>query len=112
MSIKEFAAKIKAPILWGNLLAMLVVIVLLCFGVMWWLNSYTHHGEGIEVPNLYGVTHKEAVLRLDSVGLVVVANDSSYVERSPSSSRLRGGSARLSSIQPYYQLILCAGPNG
>ena len=52
MSIKEFAAKIKAPILWGNLLAMLVVIVLLCIGVMWWLNSYTHHGEGIEVPNL------------------------------------------------------------
>lgn len=83
MSIKEFAAKIKAPILWGNLLAMLVVIVLLCFGVMWWLNSYTHHGEGIEVPNLYGVTHKEAVLRLDSVGLVVVANDSSYVEGLP-----------------------------
>ena len=83
MSIKEFAAKIKAPILWGNLLAMLVVIVLLCFGVMWWLNSYTHHGAGIEVPNLYGVTHKEAVLRLDSVGLVVVANDSSYVEGLP-----------------------------
>ena len=83
MSIKEFAAKIKAPILWGNLLAMLVVIVLLCIGVMWWLNSYTHHGEGIEVPNLYGVTHKEAVQKLDSAGLVVVVNDSSYVEGLP-----------------------------
>ena len=83
MTVKEFFEKLKAPILWGNLLAMLLVIILLCFGVKWWLASYTHHGEGIEVPNLYGMTHRVAVGKLDPVGLLVVANDSSYVEGLP-----------------------------
>jgi beta-lactam-binding protein with PASTA domain len=83
MTVKEFFGKFKAPMFWGNLLAMLVVVILLCFGLKWWLSSYTHHGEGIEVPNLYGITHRVAVHRLDSIGLVVVANDSSYVEGLP-----------------------------
>ena len=83
MTVKEFFGKFKAPMFWGNLLAMLVVVILLCFGLKWWLSSYTHHGEGIEVPNLYGMTHRVAVHRLDSIGLVVVANDSSYVEGLP-----------------------------
>ena len=83
MSVKEFIAKFKAPMLWGNLLAMLVVIILLCFGIKWLLASYTHHGEGIEVPNLYGMTHDGAVHKLDSIGLLIVTNDSSYVEGLP-----------------------------
>jgi len=83
MTVKEFFEKLKAPILWGNLLAMLLVVILLCFGVKWWLASYTHHGEGIEVPSLYGMTHRVAVGKLDPVGLLVVANDSSYVEGLP-----------------------------
>ena len=66
-----------------NLVAMLAVVIILFFGVKWWLSSYTHHGEGIEVPNLYGMTHQTALHQLDSVGLLVVANDSSYVEGMP-----------------------------
>jgi beta-lactam-binding protein with PASTA domain len=83
MTVKEFFGKFKAPMLWGNLLAMLAVVVLLCFGVKWWLAIYTHHGEEIVVPSLYGVTLRDAVGKLDPDGLIVVANDSSYVEGLP-----------------------------
>lgn len=83
MNAKEFFKKLTAPMVWGNLLAMLVVVVLLCFGMKWWLSSYTHHGEGIEVPNLYGIPQPKAFNRLDSLGLLLVVNDSSYIEGMP-----------------------------
>ena len=87
--IAKGAIKKSAKTAWGcsvwiiNLVAMLVVVIVLFFGVKWWLNSYTHHGEGIEVPNLYGMTHQTALHELESVGLLVIANDSSYVEGLP-----------------------------
>ena len=80
MSVKEFFHKLFSPLLWGNLLAMLLVIVALCVGVKFWLNYYTHHGEGVEVPDLYGVPYRMAIAKLDSLGLVLVVNDSSYIE--------------------------------
>ena len=78
------AKNMRGCLVWiVNLVAMLVVAVALFFGVKWWLGYYTHHGEGIEVPDLYGMTHQTALHRLDSVGLLVVANDSFYVEGLP-----------------------------
>jgi hypothetical protein len=83
------AAKKTAKTAWGcsvwviNLVAMLVVVIVLFFGVKWGLDSYTHHGEGIEVPDLYGMTHQEALHKLEAEGLLVIANDSSYVEGLP-----------------------------
>ena len=66
-----------------HLAAMVLVVIVLLFGVRWWLDSYTHHGEGVEVPDLYGITYPKAIEKLDSAGLVVIANDSSYVEGLP-----------------------------
>lgn len=88
-NILKSAAKKKAKTAGGcstwifHLAAMVVAVVVLFFGVKWWLDYYTHQGEGIEVPDLYGMTHQEALHKLDSVGLLVIANDSSYVEGLP-----------------------------
>lgn len=83
-AVKKPAKKKQGLMVWGiNLVAMLVVVVLIFVGVIWWLNSYTHHGEGIEVPDLYGMTHQEALHKLEAEGLLVIANDSSYVESLP-----------------------------
>lgn len=73
----------KTRWLWLNILAIALILVALCLGVKWWLGSYTHHGEGIEVPDLYGMTHQKALHRLDTLGLLVVVNDSSYVDDLP-----------------------------
>ena len=83
MNAKEFYKKLSAPMVWGNLLAMFVVVILLCFGLKWWLSAYTHHGEGVKVPDLYGLKHQEAVEKFEADELVVVVNDSTYVNGMP-----------------------------
>lgn len=83
MSVKRFFRKLFSPLLWGNLLAMVLVCVLLFVVLVWWLNSYTHHGEGIEVPDFCGVSYSKASEKGEELGLVVLANDSSYDKKLP-----------------------------
>ena len=86
MFIKNLIKKLTAPIMWGNLLAMVAVVVFLCVALVWWLSFYTHHGEGIEVPDFYGLTYVRAVEVGDNHGLILVANDSTYNKRLPAGS--------------------------
>ena len=83
MSIKDFFKKFASARLWLHLLGMLLVVVLLFFGVQWWLSSYTHHGEGVDVPQLYNMDYDEAEDRLEELGLQLAVNDSTYMEGMP-----------------------------
>jgi beta-lactam-binding protein with PASTA domain len=83
MKAKEFFGKFLSAYLWGNLLAMALVVVGLCFGVKYGLELYTHHGEGIEVPKLVNMTSKNARLLLAENGLELQVNDSGYNKRLP-----------------------------
>ena len=83
MNVKEFFGKFVSRYLLLHLAAMVAVIVVLCLGVKFGLEYYTHHGEGIEVPNLYGVDFKKAFLSLYEKELYVVANDTGYNKRMP-----------------------------
>lgn len=83
MDTKEFFGKFKSKYLWGNLLAMALTVVLLCVGVKFGLDIYTHHGEGVPVPNLTGMTFNNAAHLLDSNGLRIVVSDSGYNKRLP-----------------------------
>lgn len=83
MEVKEFFSKIKRHYVLINLLAMAMVIVLLCVGVKYALAIYTHHGEGIEVPDLKGMTYLKARLLLEEDNLNIVVSDSGYVKTMP-----------------------------
>jgi beta-lactam-binding protein with PASTA domain len=83
MSIKDFFKKIASPLVWGNLLAMLLVVVLLCFGLIWWLDWYTHHDESIDVPDFVSLDYTRAIELGDQNGLVVMANDSTFDKKLP-----------------------------
>lgn len=83
MKVKEFLSKIKRHYVLINLLAMAMVIVLLCVGVKYALAIYTHHGEGIEVPDLKGMTYLKARLLLEEDNLNIVVSDSGYVKTMP-----------------------------
>jgi beta-lactam-binding protein with PASTA domain len=75
MSIKQ---KLLSPIVWGNLLAMVLVTIVLALVVWQGMDSYTHHGESIQVPELKGLQMTDAQYRLEQLGLHAMVVDSSY----------------------------------
>lgn len=75
MSIKQ---KLLSPIVWGNLLAMVLVTIVLALVVWQGMDSYTHHGESIQVPELKGLQMTDAQYRLEQQGLHAMVVDSSY----------------------------------
>lgn len=83
MKTKEFFGKFLSGYLLGNLLAMVVVIVLLCFGVKYGLDWYTHHGQGIVVPKVEGMTYMKACTLVEQNGLRIMVTDSGYNKRLP-----------------------------
>lgn len=83
MDIKNILKKVFSSFMVLHLLAMALVVVLLCVGVMIALNVYTHHGEGIVVPELKGMTYDKAYQLLEENGLAIVVSDSGYNKKMP-----------------------------
>ena len=54
------AKKIFTNIYVRNILLAFIVIVILIFLTLWWLNGYTRHGESVEIPNVKGFTIERA----------------------------------------------------
>lgn len=83
MFAKKLLRKIADAYLLGNLLTMAVIVVLLCFGVKYGLEIYTHHGEGIVVPQVKGMTYSKARMLLEEDGLTIMVTDSGYNKTLP-----------------------------
>lgn len=83
MKASEFFRKITSGFLWANLFAMALIVVLICVGVKYGLDFYTHHGESITIPNVKNKSLKDAQNIFESVGLVVHVSDTGYVKSLP-----------------------------
>lgn len=83
MTFQEIKNKLKSPIIWCNLLAMLIVVTALLIGLRYWLGAYTHHGEEIAVPNVTNQTSDDASILLEQEGLYAVVEDSTYDPKRP-----------------------------
>jgi beta-lactam-binding protein with PASTA domain len=88
MNIKESLGKVFDRYVVINLSAMLIVGILLCIGVAFGLDVYTHHGENIVVPNLKGVSYDKAAQQLEALGLTIEVNVSGYNKSMPASAIL------------------------
>ena len=78
MNIKEFFSFKKNFFFWGNLSAMVVVVVGLLVGVFFWLESYTRHDVSVTVPDVKGLLRAEAESILRQNRLTPVISDSTY----------------------------------
>ena len=83
ITLKEFFSFKKNRFFWLNLIAMIVVIIGVCWGTLLWLDSYTHHGEAYMVPNVKNKTLNEAQQALSNQKLKGLVIDSSYVKGVP-----------------------------
>lgn len=72
--IKFFKSKI---FLLSTLVAVIITILLL-WGTLLGLNAYTHHGEKITIPNLYGYSTQNAIKELKKRKLRYTIYDSVY----------------------------------
>ena len=83
ISLKDFFSFKKNRSFWLNLIAMPIVVVAIIFYVLHWLDTYTHHGESIIVPNVNGLPVQQANNELMKKSLKVVIVDSNYVKGIP-----------------------------
>ena len=83
MTLKEFFSFRTNRFFWLNILAMPVVLILLVFATLRWLDSYTHHGEAVVVPDVKHKPLSEAQKILSAQGLQSVVADSTYVKTLP-----------------------------
>lgn len=78
-----FLKKIFSPLVWGNVLAMIVVIVLICLLALKGINVYTRHGETVEVPAIVGMLESDARYTLERLDLVMVKAETGYDKSKP-----------------------------
>jgi len=83
MSLESFRKKLFGPVVYWNLIAMVLVGIALCVGLWMWMVSYTMHGESVEVPEVKGMMLSDAEYALEKLELVAVVVDSAYVRHQP-----------------------------
>lgn len=84
MTVNEFFGKVMSGKFWANIAAMLLVVVLLCLGVKFGIDIYTHHGEEIKVPDIKHKQASDAKQLLANRGLEMQVVDTGYVKTLPS----------------------------
>lgn len=88
MTFKEFFSLKRNKLFWGNIVAMIVMVVALVLGTLKWLDAYTHHGEAVVVPDVKGMRVAEAQKIFAGKGLECTVADSTYVKTLPAGSIL------------------------
>ena len=75
---KNIIKFLKSKFVWGNILAAVILSIIVLVLLSWWLKSYTHHNESVEVPDLTGYYVEEAELILNELDLKYEIIDSVY----------------------------------
>lgn len=81
--MNKFFGKLTSPIVYWNLIMLVLVSIVLLIVLWFWLKDYSHHGESVEVPQIKGMLLPDAEYELEKQGLVMVISDSSYNRNLP-----------------------------
>lgn len=81
--MNKFFGKLTSPIVYWNLIMLVLVSIVLLIVLWFWMKDYSHHGESVEVPQIKGMLLPDAEYELEKQGLVTVISDSSYNRNLP-----------------------------
>lgn len=84
ITFKNFFSFKNNKFFWINIMAMIASLVVIIYGTLFWLDSYTRHGESHIVPAVKKKTIEEAGNILSSQKMKFVIVDSTYVKGAPS----------------------------
>lgn len=98
--MNRFLEKLKEPIVWGNLLAVVVVTIIVLVCVWFALSAYTLHGESVTVPSVVGCQESDARYILSKMDLESTVVDSSYNKNLPAGCVLEQSPAEGTSVKP------------
>ena len=88
MALKNFFTGKSGVKFWVNIIIMVLIIVTIPIVALYMLDSFTHHGEKIEVPNVVGKSVFDAESMLKDRGLMAMVVDSVYNKNAPRGSVL------------------------
>ena len=88
MALKNFFTGKSGAKFWVNIVVMVLIIVAVPIVALYLLDSFTHHGEKIEVPNVVGKSMYDAETMLKDRGLMAMVVDSVYDKHAPKGSVL------------------------
>lgn len=80
ITFKNFFSLKNNKFFWINIMAMIVAIVAVIYGTLFWMDSYTRHGESHVVPSVKRKNIEEAEKILNSQKMKSVIIDSTYVK--------------------------------
>lgn len=83
ITFKDFFSFKNNRFFWINIIVMILVVIVVIFGALKWLDSYTRHGDAIEVPNVKNINVDEAEVMLNNRELSLVVIDSTYKKDLP-----------------------------
>ena len=83
MKSSDFFGKFKSSYLWGNILAMALVVLIIIIGIKYALDIYTRHGDAIPVPDIRHKSQADAERLLQDQGLAMMVTDTGYVKTLP-----------------------------
>ncbi len=81
--LKNLGPFLKSKTFFKHLALAILVVILFFTGAVYYLSSYTRHGEYITLPNLSKTTLAATEKQLKSLDLKYIVIDSVYVEDSP-----------------------------
>ncbi len=83
MGFSKITDKFRSWFLWGNIIAVIAVVIVLLTAAWIGLDVYTRHGEAITVPEVRHKSMTEVRRLLEEKGLVVAVTDTGYVKTLP-----------------------------
>lgn len=111
MTSKGFVHSFFSTYVWGNVLAIVILVTMLSIGVRYGIDYYTHMGESIVVPNILHKQYDDALDIMDKVGLTIEVADTGYVKDLPPDCILEqtpAGGKRIKSTRVIYVTINAA----
>ena len=98
MALKHFFSGKSGAKFWVNIALMVLLVVAIPVTTLYLLDTFTHHGEKIEVPSVTGKSLYEAENMLKERGLTAMVIDSTYVKYA------KPGSVLEQSPKPGYEV--------